>query len=95
MQEGNGREETDGIEVSLDNMGTVNKNCVSIQKSGKKVSLYFSYRTLVAVNDLVSKNEWSRTTGKLLHELEPNKDRRVSHEEIMRIAQEKLKEVLA
>lgn len=91
----------DEIEISHENLGTVNKNKVTIRRKSSEtygghraVDLYFSYNTLVAVDDTVSQNEWSRTTGKLLNELEPDKKRRVPHEEVLKKAQERLKEVL-
>jgi len=82
------------VHVSLRNLGTVNKNMVTISTSKGSVDLYFSYSTIVAVNGLVSENIWSKTTGKLLNELQPNKKARVSHGQVMKKAQERLKEIL-
>ena len=61
-------------------MGTPNKNKVRI---GNLV-LYFSYETIVAYEypsqgTQVCENVWSKTTGKLLNELEPDKSKRISH----------------
>ena len=92
--EENGQNETDKITVSLKNMGTVNKNKVTISKGNKEVVLYFSYETLIGVNGFVSVNNWSNTTEKLLNELEPDKKARVLHEEVLQKAQELLKEVI-
>lgn len=83
------------IEVKLKNLGTVNKNMVSIIKGHKQVNIYFSYETLVAVNQYVSINKWSQTTGKLLNELQPDKSKRVSHLKVEEKAQELIKEVIA
>lgn len=83
------------IKVSLQNLGTVNKNLVEIEKEGKRVRLYFSHQTLVAVDGMVSVNDWSMTTGKLLNKLCPDKKARVSHAEVLQEAQKRLKEVLA
>jgi len=72
--------------ITLENLGTVNKNCVSFKwtdKLGneKRLDLYFSYKTCVAFEyDLemfCSDNIWSVTTGKLLNELQPDKDLRL------------------
>jgi len=44
-----------------------------------KVELYFSYKTLVAINDgkelIVSENQWSNTTGKHLDLIAPAEKR--------------------
>ena len=60
------------INISLNNLGTTNKNCVTIRTSKGSIDLYFSYETLVAVDGLVSINKWSKTTGKLLNEINLN-----------------------
>jgi hypothetical protein len=39
--------------------------------------LVFSYQTLIAINDLISVNNWSNTTARHLYWLNPNKDIRV------------------
>ena len=39
--------------------------------------LFFSYQTLVAIDDLISINDWSRTTGRHLTWINPNKEIRV------------------
>jgi len=90
----NGHKETDKISIKLRNLGTVNKNEVRIIKGFKEVCLTFSYETLVAVDMVVSKNIWSMTTGKLLNELQPNKKLRVSHEEVLKEADKRIKDVL-
>ena len=94
----NGHDKTEEkeIKVKLRNLGTVNKNMVTISRgdSFKQVRLYFSYETLVAVDDFVSVNDWSRTTGKLLNELCRNKKARVEHSKVLKEAQERIKAVL-
>ena len=82
------------IKVSHSNLGTINQNCVTIETDRGSIDLYFSYKTLVAVNGFVSENIWSKTTGKLLNYLQPDKDKRVSHEEVLKEADKKLKSVL-
>ena len=82
------------VNVRLRNLGTVNKNLVTVSTDKGSTNLYFSYETLVAVDNKVSENIWSRTTGKLLNELQPNKKLRVSHEEVEKTAQRKLKSIL-
>ena len=39
--------------------------------------LFFSYQTLVAIDDLISVNDWSVTTGRHLYWINPNKEIRV------------------
>ena len=39
--------------------------------------LYFSYQTLIAIDNLISVNHWSNTTAKHLYWINPNKDIRV------------------
>ena len=82
------------IEICLNNLGTVNKNLVSISRNGKNVNLYFSYNTLVAVDNIVSENNWSRTTGKLINYLQPNKKLRVPHQKVLEESQKRLIAVL-
>ena len=82
------------INISLDNLGTINKNCVTIKTDKGSINLYFSYKTLVAVDGVVSVNNWSNTTVKLLNELESDKSRRVTHEEVLKEAQKRLKGLL-
>lgn len=82
------------INVTLDNLGTVNKNKVTISSGKGSVDLYFSYSTLVAVDNTVAENVWSTTTGKLLNELQPDKKLRVAYHEVLQKAQEKLQAIL-
>jgi hypothetical protein len=86
--------ETDKVSISLMNMGTVNKNKVIISRGNREVRLYFSYETLVAVDGIVSQNDWSMTTGKLLNELELNKKVRVPHSQVLEEADKRIKRVL-
>jgi hypothetical protein len=82
-------------DVKLRNLGTVNKNQVTIYSdSAQPVTIFFSYETPVAVDGTVSQNEWSTTTGKLLNELQPNKKLRVPHEEVLKTLSERLKKVV-
>ncbi len=77
--------------ISLKNLGTINKNRVDIGS----LSLWFSYKTIVAFKDTNGfkccensfKNDngkISTTTGKLLNEIEPNKDNRLKREDFVR-----------
>lgn len=52
--------------------------------------LYFSYETLIAFYDgqtlYVSQNEWSKTTGKHLNDIDGgDKKNRIPHDELLRI----------
>jgi hypothetical protein len=82
------------LKVGLKNMGTVDKNLVTLSNNGKEVDIYFSYSTPVAVDNIVSVNEWSKTTGKLLNELQPNKEARVPHEIVQLEMERKLKDLM-
>jgi hypothetical protein len=82
------------ITFNLDNHGTVNKNTIRINSNNGGVDLHFSYDTLVGVDRVISENEWSVTTGKFLNELQPDKSRRVPHEQVLKEAQERLKQVV-
>lgn len=67
--------------ITLENLGTVNKNRVNIGN----LSLWFSYETIVAFDHpltsfICSENVWSKTTGKLLNEICPNKKERMEHD---------------
>lgn len=84
----------EGIQITYENLGTVNKNCITIGRKGRYVNLWFSYNTLVAVDRVVSENDWGRTTGKLLNQLEANKTARVPHEAVLKEAQNRIKRVL-
>ena len=75
-------------EITLENLGTVNKNCVSIDTDTGCFDLYFSYETLVGVsypgNKATIQNYWSTTTGKLLNELEPDKSKRLNRDDFQK-----------
>ena len=82
------------VKVSHRNLGTVNRNMVTISTDKGSTNLYFSYDTLVAVDGTVSKNYWSVTTGKLLNQLEPDKKKRVTQAEVQAKARDRLKSIL-
>ena len=42
------------------------------------LTLYFSYQTLIAINNLISVNKWSVTTARHLYWINPNHDIRVN-----------------
>ena len=50
-------------------------------------SFYFSYETLIAVDDRnglkIAVNEWSKTTGKHLNQINDNKKIRISHNDLL------------
>ena len=82
------------MNVEHRNLGTVNKNQVIISTDKGSVSLYFSYDTIVAVNNFCSENNWGSTTGKLLNSLQPCKNLRVKHEEVLAEVKKRLKAIL-
>jgi hypothetical protein len=68
--------------ITLENLGTVNKNRVSLNGIG---TFWFSYSTCVAFSTpktgfVCSQNIWSKTTGKLLNEICPDKTHRIDNE---------------
>jgi len=82
------------MKVNLRNLGNINKNCVTILTDKGSVDLYFSYETLVGVDNIISINNWGQATGKLLNELQPDKSKRVLHEEVLKTAENRLKQIL-
>lgn len=77
--------------ISLENLGTINKNRVYIGG----LSLWFSYETIVAFSDengfkcceSCFENDNGRistTTGKFLNEIEPDKDKRLKRDDFIR-----------
>jgi hypothetical protein len=73
------------MQVTFQNLGTVNKNAVTIGD----LEIVFSYETPVAFkwgygDWVVRENDWSTTTGKLLNEYQPDKKQRISGEDFMR-----------
>ena len=82
------------MQVGLENLGTVNKNKVRLSTDKGSVDIYFSYNTIVAVDRTVSQNKWSKTTGKFLNELQPDKKARVPHEQVMQEANKRIKSIL-
>jgi len=66
--------------LTFDNLGTVNKNVISLGE----LIIWFSYNTPVGFyhpstghENIVRKNEWSNTTGKLLNIINPDKKSRI------------------
>ena len=51
------------------------KNLYSHMVNGRE--LFFSYQTLIAIDDLISVNDWSPTTARHLYWINPNKEIRV------------------
>jgi len=79
-------EKTQKVNIDLKNLGTINKNKVIIRVNGKgTLVLFFSYETIVSFclntpskhMDETIQNYWSDTTGKLLNECEPDKNKRL------------------
>lgn len=74
------------MKVTFENLGTVNKNKITIGNT----TFWFSYDTCVAFNSpetgfMCRENSWSVTTGKLLNELQPNKDKRIKSAEFEKL----------
>lgn len=76
--------------ISLKNMGTVNKNLITIYRKDKlPIYFYFSYETIVGIeangHTYCRQNDWGPTTGKLLNEIEPDKTKRLPEAEFTKI----------
>ena len=58
-----------------------NYNIVSVGN----LTLWFSYQTCIAIHTgyklIISKNVWSKTTGKHLNQVDPDKTKRLDYEE--------------
>ena len=70
------------MKISLRNLGTVNKNMVTLGA----LTIWFSYETPVSFQldgspRVTRVNDWSTTTGKLLTECEPDKKKRINGED--------------
>ena len=89
------------VKIELNNLGTVNKNEVTIITDKGEFKLFFSYKTIVGIRwnwnqgeahgYSVIKNYWGPTTGKLLNELEPNKKRRLDSDDFDKKVDEMIK----
>ena len=81
------------LNIRLENLGTINQNEVVIETDKSITKLYFSYETIVAFDQAesgkytkaVSVNDWSRTTGKLLNKIEPDKKARVKSDQFNKL----------
>ena len=90
------------LKIGLQNLGTINKNVVFFEKGENWINLYFSYKTLVGIRgfyngssfSFVALNSWSRTTGKLLNELEEDKKKRFPSELVNKKASEFLLKIM-
>ena len=81
------------MNIRLQNLGTANKNRILIDTEFNWFKIYYSYETIVGIEytyrptrmaegeyfKFISKNEWSKTTGKFLNELEPDKKKRLDY----------------
>ena len=94
------------LNIGLKNDGAINKNTIRIEKkttTGEAyqiLELYFSYETIVGFRYQgngecereISQNDWSKTTGKFLNELEPNKKDRVANDKMIEALELRLSE---
>ena len=97
---------TNMLDIKLFNRGTANKNEVRIEKRTsdnnvyEMIELYFSYETIIGFRYQgngecereISENDWSKTTGKYLNELEPNHKRRIPHDRLLERLEARLSE---
>jgi hypothetical protein len=77
-------------EYSSGNYG-INSLCVEIGR----LTLYFSYKTIIAFRDngilTISRNSWGPTTGRHLNIISPDKDMRLPRGEFEQVLTETLK----
>lgn len=94
MKSENLQNEKDSIKVKLENLGTINKNVVTICKKNTYLSLYFSYKTIIAFDKnglcFMTDKKFSMTTSKFQNELKRKGFKEISEQEF----QKKLSEVL-
>lgn len=79
------------MKTYFQNLGTVNKNTVIIETNTARLQLFFSYETVVAfrfnsqagghTGVVCRQNDWGRTTGKFLNEIQPDKKLRLESTE--------------
>jgi len=89
-------------DIKLENLGRVNTNKVDVvynktlvskenpnNKIEKKITLYFSYQTIVGIEKdhqiYCHVNDWSTTTGKLLNEIQRDKKQRLEADEFNKV----------
>jgi hypothetical protein len=72
----------------LKNLGAINFNCV--EQGG--LTIWYSYATPVAFEKdgkfHIRQNDWSKTTGKHLNEIDRDQSKRISGDEFMRLLAE-------
>jgi len=88
--EGNEHKEIGNIRsIILRNLGTINKNQVTLTTNKGTITLVFSYETLVGFYSPIGTgcliNYWSTTTGKLLNEIEPDKKQRLNQKDFNKL----------
>jgi len=82
------------IQVELNNLGKINTNEIIIKTDKNTLLLFFSYSTIVGFSEngrrTISKNIWSKTTGKLLNDLMPDHKERTEHNEFLTLLNDAL-----
>jgi len=82
------------MEITLTNLGTKNKNILFLANNNKRITLYFSYQTLIAFDyqdekiyeKQCSLNKWSNTTGRFINEIQPDKNKLEPNERVVKRA---------
>jgi len=85
------------MNIDLKNLGTINKNIVNFTNdNGDYLAVWFSYKTPVGFSlngKIVCRvNDWKKTTGKLLNQIEPNKNLRIDGATFEKLLNETYKE---
>lgn len=79
------------IEVKIYNYGDYSNDNYGSSRAVKigKLTLYFSYQTVVAFAErggefCISENVWSRTTGRHLNNINSNHEKRIPHKKFVK-----------
>jgi hypothetical protein len=83
------------MEITLTNLGTKNKNILFLANNNKRITLYFSYQTLIAFDyqdekiyeKQCSLNKWSNTTGRFINEIQPDANKLEPNELVVKRAE--------
>jgi len=71
--------------VGIPEINPIKPNFNEVRINGFR--FFFSYKTLVAVKKgnklLISENQWGNTTGRHLNEIDPDKKKRIPHNEFL------------
>jgi hypothetical protein len=94
--------------ITLYNLGTVNKNRLHLKSKNGLMTIWFSYSTPVAFQATLNggitvnggssefwtrQNDWGTTTGKFLNNLQPDKKKRITGDKFEKYLTEALSQL--